>query len=360
MKRIFTVMILMLMSISAWAGNGSIKMTRVEFDTKDSNGNNGMRIHLTATTTGFKGHRIQFIAFFYNADGSKVYGGVPNYKAVDNHSCSYIEDNALYDGTTWNDNTLFVPYSILTHSAGVNNYKYQLELRDASNRNADIAKSEFYSFQVTFGNSSSSNNNNYSNNNSYRSNNNQPIDPIHPMQGDTYFEYEQNGLKVKTWTHPDESVTMQMSMPCYSCATFVKGRCMNCRGTGNGYYLFPGRYFPCPACGGTSICGTCKGTGIVEDMPRWHPKGSAEAYQGMQRQAQSGSNNGGGSSRTSCPKCNGLRYETQSYSYAAGSTSGAMPPLHNNSGSRCSICSSSSDHYHYPCSECWGHGMIRR
>lgn len=64
------------------------------------------------------------------------------------------------------------------------------------------------------------------------------------------------------------------------------------------------------------------------------------------------------SSRSSCPKCHGRRYESTAYNYAAASASGWMPPYHHTRG-KCSYCNRTGDHYHYPCTECHGHGQVK-
>jgi len=66
------------------------------------------------------------------------------------------------------------------------------------------------------------------------------------------------------------------------------------------------------------------------------------------------------SSRQTCPSCGGSGYQVTRYSSAAASASGYKSPYHNHAGTKCPICSSTSDHYHYPCTKCYGYGHIRR
>lgn len=67
---------------------------------------------------------------------------------------------------------------------------------------------------------------------------------------------------------------------------------------------------------------------------------------------------GTGKTRRTCPTCNGKGYQSTAYEYAAASTHGAMPPYHNYSGTTCPHCNSKTDHYHYPCTTCWGHKIV--
>lgn len=61
---------------------------------------------------------------------------------------------------------------------------------------------------------------------------------------------------------------------------------------------------------------------------------------------------------TTCPDCNGCKYDSKAYTYAAGSAGGVRQPYHHTGGSGCPYCSSTSDHYHYPCAECMGKGKV--
>lgn len=64
--------------------------------------------------------------------------------------------------------------------------------------------------------------------------------------------------------------------------------------------------------------------------------------------------------RSTCTKCGGSGYETARYDHAAASASGWKQPYHNHGGTTCPVCSYKTEHYHYPCTECFGYGHIRK
>lgn len=82
------------------------------------------------------------------------------------------------------------------------------------------------------------------------------------------------------------------------------------------------------------------------------------AYGESDGDSDTDTSSGNKSDGRTCPDCNGKKYESTSYTYAAGSTGGVRQPYHHTGGSGCPYCSSTSDHYHYPCSECMGKGKI--
>ncbi len=65
------------------------------------------------------------------------------------------------------------------------------------------------------------------------------------------------------------------------------------------------------------------------------------------------------SSRMPCPKCNGRGYERQTLTNAPASIPGWMPPYNHTWGYACPYCNHYDDHYHSPCSECYGYGRVK-
>ena len=156
------------------------------------------------------------------------------------------------------------------------------------------------------------------------------------------------------------------TLTCGMC--YGSGTCSLCHGRGAIYSV--GYSFPCTICQGTGRCNICGGSGTCfcsqDDYPgytyysgRWiGPDGqilfndSPSNYDGGNSSSPRSSSRG----RNVCPVCNGRKYESQAYRYAAGAAAGWKPPYHHFGGSDCPYCNSTSDHYHYPCSECKGTG----
>lgn len=194
------------------------------------------------------------------------------------------------------------------------------------------------------------------------------------LPGGGYIEY----------TYLDNGgLLMQTVMPCISCRGSKV--CTSCYGQrGRWGPAFGGTWYPCNLCGGTgqNHCIVCAGKGEI--ITTVYTEGD-ESYGFSSNGTTSKSNSAGtivqtpygtkvypngetnssststsspkaNSSRTTCTKCGGRRYETTSYSSAAASTHGWMQPYHNSIGSSCPYCNSSTDHYHYPCTECRGYG----
>lgn len=146
----------MLTAIVALAASAEVELLDPEFDVNE-NSLWGMRLHAKVTVHGMKGRDVQFIAFFYNSsDGSKNYGGQSGYCANDNHTCTWKTANSGWDDTEWSDLSLFLPYSALRHNAGKNNYKFSIMVRDVANNDKKLGESEYFVFNVTYENASTS------------------------------------------------------------------------------------------------------------------------------------------------------------------------------------------------------------
>lgn len=161
-------------------------------------------------------------------------------------------------------------------------------------------------------------------------------------------------------------------------STVTKSVCTWCKGTGQcdacQYVAFAPDVYRgvCPMCHNLRVCTKCNGKrymmsygmmdhagngySIGEDGSIGVSNGRLIGGSSSSSSSSSGSSSG---SRSTCPRCGGKRYQSQAYSYAAASLSGYAQPYHHHGGSGCPYCSSSSDHYHYPCNECAGHGTIR-
>ena len=153
-------------------------------------------------------------------------------------------------------------------------------------------------------------------------------------------------------------VACRGSSLCGSCSGMKK--CAMCNGYGGIVTSAYGTYIPCAACGQTGHCPMCGGTGKCVcynyDYPGYMP--SSTVIVDASGQVLYNSHDYGSLSSPSnrrygkCSKCNGRKYESTPYKYAAASASGARAVYHHSDGSTCPFCNWTSDHYHYPCTEC--------
>lgn len=178
---------------------------------------------------------------------------------------------------------------------------------------------------------------------------------------------DNNGVRFRTIYRPCN--VCHGTTKCGNC--YGTGLCTICGGRGGIITAGYGTYIPCAACGCTGKCGICKGAGRCVctnyEYPGYMPgstiiigpdgkvlHNSRDYDSGSSSSYSSGSSSG--SSRGTCPKCGGRRYESTPYQYAAASAAGWAQPYHNAAGNSCPYCNYSTDHYHYPCSECHGFG----
>ena len=171
-----------------------------------------------------------------------------------------------------------------------------------------------------------------------------------------------------TW-YEDGYCYVQSVTTCVGC--YGKKICTLCNGSGKYYHAYFKNYMACKSCLGSGRCKYCDGAGGKIQKKLWAP-GEAEAYLAASREdgdsssssssgsSRSSSGSSSSSSRTTCPKCNGARFQAQRYEYAAASAAGWMQPYHNKAGEKCSICSYATDHYHNPCTECHGYGRVKK
>lgn len=182
--------------------------------------------------------------------------------------------------------------------------------------------------------------------------------------------------------HEDGSLSTTEVKPCFAC--HGTKTCQACFGSGGRWMSYTGMYYPCTMCLQTGRCSACKGEGYITTTG-YTKNGNSVLHSSNGYSAQGGPGGiivtdpnghstghltGGGedyrnktdSNKSSksgvCPSCNGRKYDSTPYKYAAASTSGARQPYHHHSGARCTYCNSVTDHYHYPCSSCMGTGRL--
>ena len=159
--------------------------------------------------------------------------------------------------------------------------------------------------------------------------------------------------------------------------------CQACMGQKGKYMSYSGIYYPCTMCNQTGLCSACKGQGtttlvthvdadgngygvssngytmtktaggvMVTDpngRTTAHPSGGGDSSTKRERRSNT-------SGRGTCSKCGGKKYESASYNALPASTYGWAQPYHHSGGSGCPYCTSATDHYHAPCTECRGYG----
>lgn len=191
------------------------------------------------------------------------------------------------------------------------------------------------------------------------------------------------GMFVITEKYPDGRTGKVWWITCSSCRGTTKcglcygtGKCSFCNGQGGIVSPGYGNYIPCASCNRTGKCTLCQGTAncfcTKYDYPGYMISSTIVMDENGQiiynsrdfdigsSSSSSSSKSSSSSSRSVCSKCGGAGYDSQSYIHAAASTSGWLQPHHNTVGTKCKFCGSSSDHYHYPCTECHGYGRVRK
>ncbi len=221
--------------------------------------------------------------------------------------------------------------------------------------------------------------NNYVASNNQQSNNNNSNNKSKNDSKNIHVDLPNGGYTDYHWDDEGTLYTTTVT-PCIWC----KGTkmCFYCNGSKT-QFLY-GMWSVCKGCNGLGLCTHCNGQGHTTSYSVTDTGGNTNlmtsdgymAYgnaggaivtrlNGKVSAYSSGSGGGSsksssGSSRTQCPKCNGRKYETTAYTYAAASASGWAQPYHHTGIGSCPYCNRQSSHYHYPCTECSGHGRVKR
>ena len=152
-----TLLFLVMSLLPASAQNTSavkaeISNIRVQHNvTRDSQ--NGLLITADITVVGLKDHMVEFDVWVYdNVQGQyqNNRGGVSGYCASDKATVKFVRDKVLYDSSTWKDYQFFLPFSVIAHKAGLNEYAYRIQVRDSSNDFKSLAWSSYHKFNITY------------------------------------------------------------------------------------------------------------------------------------------------------------------------------------------------------------------
>ena len=371
MRRFFVAILGLLVSAALSAASATFKKIWLEHNVMQD-GEKGMKVHVAFDISGMKGQKCKAIAYFDHPKGTGVKDRNGRYCTTDGNVCSSTQFTPGYPNTTYSDLSIFIPNSELHLLSGKRTYYTRVFIQMPNGK--FLANSNFASFDGT--GSNASNSNNYANNNANRSNN------ISNGSGRRWREDAGYGMFYDCQEMNGGMISKTLYGRCTACrGTSACGGCYGtavcsiCQGRGGIITAGYGNYIPCAACYQSGRCQICKGTGkcvcASSDFPGYVP-GSNTLYGADGRIISTNSFRSGGSSSSSssssssrssshssrgtCSKCGGRRYESTAYQHAAASGSGWAQPYHNAGGSSCPYCNYKTDHYHYPCTECRGFG----
>lgn len=360
MKRVVVVIICWCLMVGVYAASVVFKNIWLEHGTV-INGVKGLTVHVAFDIYGYRGQTCKAIAYFEYPKGTGLKDKNRQYYTTDGNVCASKTFTPSYDNTSFSDLSIFIPLSELHLLSGTRTYYTNVYIQ--SPNGTFLGNSDYESFDGTGVEESEQYAGNYIGND----NSGTPTKTWREDLGYGMFainKLDNNGVRFRT-----------IFRPCSACrGTTMCGNCYGtkvctiCRGRGGIITAGYGTYIPCAACGGGGMCGICKGTGKCVcsnyEYPGYMPGSTLVMSPDGKvihnsRDYGSGSSSYGassGSSGGSCPKCGGRKYDSTPYQYAAASASGWAQPYHNSAGYSCPYCDGTTDHYHYPCSECRGFG----
>lgn len=328
MKRNVVFLMALMIIASAQAVNVTFKKIWLEHNVMQ-NGVEGMKVHVAFDIFGMKGQRCTAIAYFDYPKGTGIKDTNGRYCTTGGTVCSTTKFTPSYDKSSYSDLAIFIPNSELHLLSGKRTYYTRVFIQMPSGK--FLGNSDYASFDGTIGSQS--------NNNLYAENSNRG--------------------------NIGQAGTTIVRESCMFCGG--TGRCTICNGTGGTYNGYTGLFYPCTACAQTLRCKYCQGTGVSKTIissdgngnysasdPTGQFRGLGSVYKDDTEKSRSSSRSR--SSRGTCSKCHGARYDSSPVKYAPASAHGWMPPHHNSAGSKCSYCGKTYDHYHTPCTECRGYG----
>lgn len=117
------------------------------------NGSKGMKIHVKFDAYSVYNHTLKVCVFFSYAGGSDLNGIVgSNYVTSDGKATVQSSATANYTNTTWNDYTLFMPYTNLNMQAGCKNVSLEGQVGVYDVTDHKWLTSNFKKFTFTFSN----------------------------------------------------------------------------------------------------------------------------------------------------------------------------------------------------------------
>lgn len=360
-KRIFLLLSFMIMTLCSFAyGYATIDKVWLEHGVT-SNGENGMRVHVTFNTVGVKGNKIEVIAYIHDANKKVLYGGIDGYKSDSGQICASSKSTATYEKSTWSDFKIFIPIKALRLFPGKHTYYVQVQIYDVTQKKFIETKSSYVSFTGT--GSSNSNQNYYANNSKSSNRSNGTNKKWREDLGYGLFainEGDPNGTHIRTVYRT--CVACRGTATCQNC--YGTGYCTICGGQGYITTAGYGSTMLCMACNSTGKCRLCNGTGKCacskSDYPGYMPSQTTTyGYDGkpMYDSGVYGSGSSGSSSSSSrssssssrCYKCHGTGVDPTPL------TGNSMPQWYaytNSLGSKCPYCSETTSHHHDRCSVC--------
>ena len=109
------------------------------------NGLKGIRIHVKFNVNNMKGKTGQVAAYFYFQEGKPLKDLDRNYRSSDGQVSVSEDFTPGYQGTLYNDFTMFIPYDQLHMNNG--EYDLKFEVLIWSHNDHKLAKSDWITFQ---------------------------------------------------------------------------------------------------------------------------------------------------------------------------------------------------------------------
>ena len=125
---------------------GSIRNIWVDHNVTDSYGNYGMRIHVKFDINGMLNRTGIVAAYFYNSNGNALRDTNSNYRTTDGNVATHVNFTPNYENCTFNDLSIFMPYSEL-HLSRTTSCYFTISIWNGNN---EVAQSERNSFHLTY------------------------------------------------------------------------------------------------------------------------------------------------------------------------------------------------------------------
>lgn len=125
---------------------GSIRNIWVDHNVTDSYGNYGMRIHVKFDINGMLNRTGLVAAYFYNSNGNALRDTNSSYRTTDGNVATHVNFTPNYENCTFNDLSIFMPYSEL-HLSRTTSCYFTISIWNGNN---EVAQSERNSFHLTY------------------------------------------------------------------------------------------------------------------------------------------------------------------------------------------------------------------
>ena len=364
-----SIILWMFLSLTAAYGQGTAKVNKVwlEYNVVQD-GEKGIVVHSSISTSGLKNKKIKVVAFFYDEDKDKLMGGISGYRTTSGHVCVSKRATSTYENSTWKDFKIFMPLSAIPMASGKHDYYVRVRVYSESQEEYISPNSDYIGFIGT--GRRNSNNNNYQTRNNPQKRSSKTSDREwreETAYGGMAIHKVKNGRK--TVTSYSRCNVCRGALICRNCGG--TGKCQICQGAGvrNTY----GYLSNCLLCNRTGKCSVCKGKGRCAcndfDYPGYVPAyttfydengniintvsfmlgGSSGSSGSSGSESSSSERSSSSSSGGSCYVCGGTGVDK---TISHGGNLSAWVAYVNGSGEDCPYCHSTSNHQHAKCAHC--------